>query len=117
MLQTFKPLGQEYDKFSTEVFLVTLMAELSCFLLQLIYCAGFGKSRGKWNQLSFGLRSDICVLSLPLSLCYVDYLFRAQWAARPSPIFMDGQTTKSGTCVASEFARFLIEHCHCVPLL
>ena len=28
---------------------------------------------------------------------------------------MDGQTTKSGTCVASEFARFLIEqHCHCV---
>ena len=36
--------------------------------------------------------------------------------ARPSSIFMDGQTTKSVTCVASEFARFLIEYCDCVSL-
>ena len=58
------PRGYD-NKSSTKMLLVTLMAELSCFLLQLIYCAGFGKRRGKWNQLSFGLRSDICVLSLP----------------------------------------------------
>ena len=67
---------------------------------------------------NFRLGSKVTYVScLPLSLGRLP--FWAQWTARPSSIFMDdGQTTKSVTCVTqdgtSEFARFLIEYCHCV---
>ena len=55
-----------------------VMAELSCFLLQLIYCAGFGK--GKWNELSSGSKvtyvSCLCLSTTFLSTMDGSSIFR-----------------------------------------
>ena len=102
-----------YNNFSTISNLSAARAQLSCFLLLLIYRAGFSLEIGR----NFRLGSIVTYVSHPPLFPYGSpSTFLSTMARRPSLAFMVGQTTAEErvTCVAAaEFARFLIERALC----